>query len=70
VTSRGFFLRGRVLLSVAAAALAASAPASAEEVPAPPLPVAASAVAAALTMPVTNRAVLMPGGRSADIQLH
>src|SRR5207248_26531 len=36
----------------------------------PPLPVAASAVAAALTMPVTNRAVLMPGGRSADIQLH
>ena len=70
MTSSGFFLRGRVLLSVAAAALAASAPASAEEVPAPPLPVAASAVAAAMTMPVTNRAVLMPGGRSADIQLH
>ncbi|HYY51691.1 MAG TPA: hypothetical protein VE755_02410, partial [Myxococcales bacterium] len=61
-----------MLLSVAAAALAASAPAGAEEVPAPPLPVTGSpaAVAAALAMPVTNRAVLMPGGRSADIQLH
>jgi tetratricopeptide (TPR) repeat protein len=68
VTSRGLFLRGRMLLSVAAAALAASAPAAAEEVPAPPLPVAA--VAAAVTLPVTNRAVLMPGGRSADIELH
>jgi tetratricopeptide (TPR) repeat protein len=72
VTSRGFFLRRRVLLSVAAAVLAASAPAAVEEVPAPPLPVAASsaAVAAAVTVPATNRAVLMPGVRSADIQLH
>src|SRR5438105_15947636 len=60
-----------MLLSVAAAALAASTPAAAEEIPAPPLPVTSpAAVAAAVSMPVTNRAVLMPGGRSADIQLH
>ena len=70
MTARGFFLPARISLGVcAAAALAASTPAFADEVPAPPLP-SPAVVAAAITVPVTNRAVLMPGGRSADIQVH
>ena len=68
MTCRGRFLRARsVLIVCAAAALAASAPASAEDVPAPPLPVM-SPMAAPLSG--TNRIVVMPSERSADIQAH
>jgi len=73
VTSRGFLLRARIVLGVCAAvALLASLPVLAEEVPAPPLPVAAAPapVTAAVMLPATNRAVLMPAGRSPDIQVH
>src|SRR5207248_1264713 len=73
VTSRGFLPRARIVLGVCAAAiLLASLPVFAEEVPAPPLPVAASPspVSAAVMLPATNRAVLMPAGRSPDIQVH
>ena len=73
MTSRGFLLRARIVLGVcAAAALLASLPVLAEEVPAPPLPVAAAPapVTAAVMLPATNRAVLMPAGRSPDIQVH
>jgi tetratricopeptide (TPR) repeat protein len=72
VTPRGFFLPARIWFGVcAAAALAASTPAFAASDPSPPLPVtSASAVAAAVSVPVTNRAVLMPAGRSEDIQVH
>src|SRR6266478_489174 len=68
VTCRGRFLRARsVLIVCAAAALAASAPASAEDVPAPPLPGMSPLAAPA---PGTNRIVVMPSERSADIQAH
>jgi len=72
VTSRGFSLRARIVLGVCAAALLAHWPVLAEEVPAPPLPVAAAGapVSAAVMLPVTNRAVLMPSGRSPDVQVH
>ena len=73
MTSRGFLLRARIVLGVCAAvALLASLPVLAEEVPAPPLPVAAAPapVTAAVMLPATNRAVLMPAGRSPDIQVH
>jgi len=72
VTSRGFSLRARIVLGVCAAALLAHWPVLAEEVPAPPLPVAVAAapVSAAVMLPVTNRAVLMPSGRSPDVQVH
>ena len=75
MTSRGFLLRARIVLGVcAAAALLASVPVFAEEVPAPPLPVAVAPapaqVSAAVMLPATNRAVLMPAGRSPDIQVH
>ena len=71
MTPRGFFRPARISLGVCAAAALAATPAFADEVP-PPLPVtsAPAAVAAAITMPVTNRAVVMPAGRSADIQVH
>ncbi len=68
MTCRGRFLRARsVLIVCAAAALAASAPASAEDVPAPPLPVMSPVAAHASG---TNRIVVMPSERSADIQAH
>ena len=68
MTCRGRFLRARsVLIVCAAAALAASAPASAEDVPAPPLPGMSPLAAPA---PGTNRIVVMPSERSADVQAH
>ena len=68
MTCRGRFLRARsVLIVCAAAALAASAPASAEDVPAPPLPGMSPLAAPASG---TNRIVVMPSERSADIQVH
>src|SRR3989441_13302516 len=68
VTCRERCLRARsVLLVCAGAALAASAPASAEDVPAPPLPGMSPLAAPA---PGTNRIVVMPSERSADIQAH
>ncbi|HEY4769827.1 MAG TPA: hypothetical protein VIH51_04355, partial [Myxococcales bacterium] len=68
MTCRGRFLRARsVLIVCAAAALAASAPASAEDVPAPPLPGMSPLAAPASG---TNRIVVMPSERSADIQAH
>src|SRR5436190_13677152 len=73
VTCRGRFLRARsVFVACAAVALAVGAPASAEEVPAPPLPTA-DRMAASVAVPrmqATNRALLMPPERSADLQAH
>ena len=73
MTCRGRFLRARsVFVACAAVALAVGAPASAEEVPAPPLPTA-DRMAASVAVPrmqATNRALLMPPERSADLQAH
>src|SRR5436190_4174632 len=73
VTCRGRFLRARsVFVACAAVALAVGAPASAEEVPAPPLPTA-DRMAASVAVPrmqATNRALLMPPERTADLQAH
>ncbi|HZR07693.1 MAG TPA: hypothetical protein VFA79_03870, partial [Myxococcales bacterium] len=59
------------MLSVCAAATAlASSSVSAQPVPAPPLPVSAPAPPPAPAPAVNARGVIMPGGRSADIQAH
>ena len=71
MTDRGSFLRARRVLSLCAAATAlVSSAASAQPVPAPPLPVSAPASPAVPPPPVNARGLIMPGGRSADIQAH
>lgn len=71
MTVRGFFLRARRVLSVCAAAIVlASSAASGQPVPAPPLPVTAPAAPPAPPPSSNNRGVIMPSGRSADVQAH
>jgi tetratricopeptide (TPR) repeat protein len=71
VTVRGSFLRARRVLGVSAAAFALlSIAASAQPVPAPPLPISAPTAPPAPPPPVNSRGVIMPSGRSADIQAH
>lgn len=71
MTVRGSFLRARRVLSVSAAASAlVSIAALAQPVPAPPLPVSASTAPPAPPPQVNSRGVIMPAGRSADIQAH
>ncbi len=71
MTFRGFFLRARRVLSVCAAAtVLASSAASAQPVPAPPLPVTAPAAPPAPPPSSNKSGVIMPSGRSADIQAH
>ncbi len=73
MTDRGFFLRARRALSACAAVAAVSGAAFAQPVPAPPLPVTpppASVPAPVPAAPANNRAVIMPAGKSSDIQAH
>ena len=59
-----------VWVACAAAALATGHPASAEEEPAPPLPVTSGTAVSIPHVPTTNKAVLMPPERSADLMAH
>jgi hypothetical protein len=70
VTDRGSFLRARRVSGVCAAAFALlSIAAFGQPVPAPPLPLTAPSAPPA-PPPASTRVVIMPAGRSADIQAH
>ena len=67
MTGSGVLLHARGLAGLSAAALLLAAGAArSDAVPAPPLAVAA----APATAPATNKAIIMPGERSGDIQAH
>ena len=72
MTFRGFSLRARRALSVCAAAAFASLPgiARAQPVPAPPLPVSAPSALPAPASAASTRGVIMPAGKSVDVQTH
>ena len=72
MTVRGLSLRARRALSVCAAAAVAafSLFARAESVPAPPLPVSAPPSALPAPPPTNSRGVIMPAGKSVDVQTH
>jgi len=72
VTASGLSLRVRRALSVCAAAAVAGSAffARAEPVPAPPLPVNAGPVTIPAPPPSNSRGVILPAGKSVDIQAH
>lgn len=70
MTGSGSALHARGWVSICAVAAMAAAPSLAQPVPPPPLPVTPPPAAPVPAPPTTNRGVIMPAEKSADIQAH